>query len=308
MRFTIFQDSLIGGRRNNQDRVAHSFSKDALLMVLADGMGGHARGEVAAQITATMITELFQEQARGALRRPLTFLTEAFEAAHRAISDYADRHNLLESPRTTCVACVVQHDRAYWAHSGDSRLYMFRKGRLVARTRDHSRVQRLLDAGMLTERDAATHPDRNRIYSCLGGVLPPRIDLSPETPVQEGDTLLLSTDGFWTMHSADQLAAELDLHPITEALPRLLEEACRRGGDEADNASLVGMTWESHGVDAEKENKSISTATMPLDAFTTTFSSTSRKGRLEPGDDITDEEIDRTVAEIQTAIKKYSRT
>jgi len=306
MRFTIFQDSLIGGRRNNQDRVAHSFSKDALLMVLADGMGGHARGEVAAHITATMITELFQEQARGALRRPLAFLTEAFEAAHQAIADYADRHSLLESPRTTCVACIVQHDRAYWAHSGDSRLYLFRSGKLVARTRDHSRVQRLLDAGVLTERDAATHPDRNRIYSCLGGVLPPRIDLSPETPVQAGDTLLLSTDGFWTMFGADQLAAELEAKPITETLPRLLQEACRRGGDEADNASLVGMTWESQGEGAA--GKSISTATMPLDAFTTQFSSTSRKGSAEPGDDITDEEIDRTVAEIQTAIKKYSRS
>lgn len=306
MRFTIFQDSLIGGRKSNQDRVAHSFSKDALLMVLADGMGGHARGEVAAHITATLITELFQEQARSALRRPLGFLTEAFEAAHKAIGEYTDKHNLLESPRTTCVACVVQHDRAYWAHSGDSRLYLFRDHKLLARTRDHSRVQRLLDAGVLTERDAATHPDRNRIYSCLGGVLPPRIDLSPEMPIQAGDTLLLSTDGFWTMHSTDYLAGELAREPITEALPRLLREACRRAGDEADNASLVGMTWESQGEAVA--GKSISTATMPLDAFTTQFSSTSRKGAAEAGDDITDEEIDRTVAEIQTAIKKYSRT
>ena len=108
MRFTIFQDSHKGGRKVNQDRLAYSYGKEVLLMVIADGMGGHARGEIAAEITVNTITNRFQQEARTTLRRPLDFLHTAFNAAHRAIIAFADQNDMLESPRTTCVGCIIQ--------------------------------------------------------------------------------------------------------------------------------------------------------------------------------------------------------
>src|SRR5512140_2508740 len=147
MRFTIFQDSRLGDRKGNEDRVAYSYSRDVLLMVVADGMGGHDQGEVAAEIAVTEITRRFQQEARNKLKRPFDFLVSAIQSAHRAIVSHAVEHNLLECPRTTCVTCIVQGGFAYWAHAGDSRLYVMRAGELIAATQDHSRVQQLIDAG-----------------------------------------------------------------------------------------------------------------------------------------------------------------
>src|SRR6478672_11073014 len=144
MRFTIFQDSQVGDRKVNEDRVGYSYSRDVLLMTIADGMGGHAQGEVAAEIAVNEITRSFQQEARNKLRKPAEFLVTAIQAAHRAILSHAVEHNLLECPRTTCVACIVQNGSAYWAHAGDSRLYVLRKGALAAATQDHSRVQQMI--------------------------------------------------------------------------------------------------------------------------------------------------------------------
>jgi hypothetical protein len=142
MRFTIFQDSKVGDRQGNEDRVGYSYSRDVLLMTIADGMGGHDMGEVAAEIAVSEITSRFQTEARNRLQRPFDFLVTAIQAAHRAIVSYADQKNMLECPRTTCVACVVQGGRAFWAHSGDSRLYVIRKGEVVAKTRTTRRCSR----------------------------------------------------------------------------------------------------------------------------------------------------------------------
>ena len=150
MRFTIFQDSKVGDRKGNEDRVGYSYSRDVLLMVIADGMGGHLQGEVAAEIAVSEITRRFQQEARNRLKRPFDFLVSAIQSAHRAIVSHAVEHNLLECPRTTCVACIVQGGRAYWAHAGDSRLYLLRRGELVAFTQDHSKVQQMIDAGAIT--------------------------------------------------------------------------------------------------------------------------------------------------------------
>src|SRR5574340_321005 len=166
MKFSIYQSSRQGGRKYNQGRVAYSYSKESLLMVVADGMGGHFHGEIAAQMTVQLVAEMFQKQAHPTLRDPLFFLDHAMHAVHDAISDYSAENELLESPRTTCVAAVIQRDMAYWAHVGDSRLYFFRQGRLVTRTQDHSRVQQMFDQGRITGAQMTTHPERNKIYNC----------------------------------------------------------------------------------------------------------------------------------------------
>ena len=101
MRFTIFQDSLVGDRSGNEDRVGYAYGKDTLLMVICDGMGGHEKGEVAAEIAVQEVTRRFKIEARNRLKRPFEFLVSSIQAAHRAIVAHADQHQLLECPRTT---------------------------------------------------------------------------------------------------------------------------------------------------------------------------------------------------------------
>ena len=128
MRFTIFQDSRKGSRRVNQDRIAYTYGRDTLLLVVADGMGGHAGGEIAAQICVRLFIERFQREAKPVLKNPFKFLQDSMTRAHQALGSYANQFSMLETPRTTCVACVVQAGHAYWAHVGDSRLYLYRDG------------------------------------------------------------------------------------------------------------------------------------------------------------------------------------
>jgi len=103
MRFTIFQDSRQGDRQGNEDRVGYSYSRDVLLMTIADGMGGHAQGEVAAEIAVTEITQRFQQEARDRLKKPFDFLLSAIQAAHRAIDDLGIQVRAGQADRTTTI-------------------------------------------------------------------------------------------------------------------------------------------------------------------------------------------------------------
>jgi serine/threonine protein phosphatase PrpC len=303
MRFTIFQDSKLGDRKENEDRVGYSYSRDVLLMVIADGMGGHLQGEVAAEIAVSEITRRFQQEARNKLKRPFDFLVSAIQSAHRSIVSHAVEHNLLECPRTTCVACIVQGGRAYWAHAGDSRLYVLRRGELVATTHDHSKVQQMIDAGAITAEAAARHPDRNKIFSCLGGVVPPVIDAGQNFQLEIGDTILLCTDGFWSQIPASILGTMLNKGTVMDLMPGLLTEAQRRAQGESDNLSVVAMTWEN-----QDDLRVADTQSLDDEQFATSTNTTQQldaDGLVS--DDVTDEDIERAIAEIQNAIKKVPR-
>lgn len=302
MRFSIFQDSRMGDRKGNEDRIGYSYGRDVLLMTVADGMGGHQDGEVAAEIAVTEITRRFQQEARNKLKKPAEFLLSAIQSAHRAIVGHAVAHNLLECPRTTIVACIVQNGSAYWAHAGDSRLYVIRRGQLVAQTVDHSRVQMMIDSGEITPEMAARHPERNKIFSCLGGVVPPQISTSREFPLETGDCIILSTDGFWAQIAPGIIGRMLARQALVELMPGLMSEAHRRARGESDNLSVVAMTWENQDdlrvadtTQMEEDFASSSNTTQQLDA---------------PGDvevDVTEEDIERAISEIQDAIRKVPR-
>lgn len=303
MKFSLFHESRIGRRSNNEDRLGQCYSRDALLLVIADGMGGHLHGEVAAQIAVQYLIEAFRREATPHLEDPFLFLSRGIDRAHQAILDYALEKDLEDSPRTTCVACVIQDNIAYWAHAGDSRLYHVRGKRLLSVTRDHSRVQSLIDQGLLGEQAAKRHPERNRIYSCLGGPVDPQVDFSRKTPLQAGDRLLLCTDGFWGPLSNERIASELCSGSLSQTMPRLLDEALAAGGPEADNLSVIVVNWEeSYGEDT---TLAVETQTMPLDAHTTLMEGFDQP---RPRDaELTDDEIERAIAEIRSTIEKYSK-
>ncbi len=306
MRFTIYQESRQGGRSNNEDRIAYCYSRDALLMVVADGMGGHYYGEVAAQIAVQTLTEGFQREALPTLDDPFRFLQKGMINAHHAILDYAADRFLPDAPRTTCVACIVQDSIAYWAHAGDSRLYAIRGGRILAQTRDHSRVARMVEDGLISAEDATRHPARNRIFSCLGGTNAPQIDFSKKTPLMTGDILALCSDGVWGPLNGDMIARAMSGGNVMQAVPALMNQAESRGGENADNLSMIAIRWEDSY--AEDTLGSVSTKTMPIDSFTTQMEAfaKARKG-AQPLPNLSDEDIERAIQEINAAIRKYSK-
>lgn len=306
MKFTIYQESRIGKRANNEDRIAHCYSRDALLMVVADGMGGHYYGEIAAQIAVQALAEAFQREATPGIRDPFMFLQNGMMNAHRAIIDFTDAHNLKDSPRTTCVACIVQDNIAYWAHAGDSRLYHMRNGKVLYHTRDHSRVQLLIDQGVITELQAASHPDRNKVYSCLGGRQTPEIDFSRKTPLEAGDVLTLCTDGLWGVLPADMIAVSLKTDNLMQAIPMVLGQAEIRGGPHADNLSVVAVRWEDSYVDVNSSMPSaVSTKTMSHDTVTTKLDEFGRNPKYKS--ELTEDEIERAIEEIRSTIQKFSK-
>jgi len=304
MKFSIYQDSRQGPRKMNQDRVAYAYTRDSLVMVVADGMGGHLHGEVAAQIATQFIGEAFQREAQPRLEDPFRFLLNAITNAHHSIIDYANQRNLLETPRTTCVACVVQDGLAHWAHVGDSRLYFVREGRIEHVTKDHSRVQILVDAGRIREEAVPAHPDRNKIFNCLGQMTVPRVDLSRRVALKHGDVILICTDGVWGALTSKIICEELLRADILTAVPKLLDTAEARAGKEGDNLSALAMTWADELGD--EAPTWISTVTMDEKEYKSTVQQFHKTTPPAPPGYLSDDEIERAIDEIRTAIRKHS--
>lgn len=313
MQFSVYQESHIGGRKVNQDRMGYSFTRDALLLVLADGMGGHLRGEVAATVSLQTISTMFQQQAQPYVRKPQRFLEEALHAAHRDIHQYRHAHGLPETPRTTIVACLIQHNTATWAHCGDSRLYWMRGGAILGVTRDHSHVESLIAKGLALPSERATHPDRNKLYNCLGADSAPRVDIG-SAGLLPGDLLLLCSDGLWSMLPDDELARRLHAQTVVRAVPDVLQAALQAAGDASDNVTALAIMWQgssvvdSMGPETMAEMSTvISTETLPEDLHSTTIRDKPAPPVPENIDAFDDDEIERAIAEIRGAIEKSTQ-
>lgn len=243
MKFHVFQETRQGARHSNQDRVGYLCTKESLLLLVCDGMGGHHRGEVAAEFVVHYLAKAFKALAQPRLKDPATFLFKAIHAAHESLLRYAEKEKMIEVPRTTCVAAIVQDGKAYWANVGDSRLYMIRDGLIHARTMDHSHVQSLLDAGKITAEQAAVHPERNKIYNCVGQPTPPRVDVQKGTNLIAGDYLILATDGLWGPIPMPFVASMISRSGVGIGVPMLMDLSEAVSGRECDNLSAVSMQW-----------------------------------------------------------------
>ena len=226
-----------GDRSSNQDRLAVLEADDCCLLVLGDGLGGHARGELAAQLLVDGCTELWH-QARKPLADPAAFLRRCIQHAHRAILAAGRHQEPPVSPRTTAVLALLQGGRCHWAHAGDSRFYLIREGRVIARSRDHT------VANDRTRPEGSPPPLKpNALTRCLGGgdhnATPA---LGTPIPLQEGDIVLLCSDGFWNQLDEAQLA--LTLHnalPLANALRILGEQAEHNAQGHSDNITAVAI-------------------------------------------------------------------
>jgi len=244
MKFTIAQETHVGGRPSNQDRLGHWRTEEALLLAVADGMGGHANGDYAAELAIGYAAALFRREAAPRLADPARFLRAACLGAHAALLEEEASLGLADTPRTTIVACVVQEGWAHWVHVGDSRLYLLRAGAVLARTVDHTLAQELVNAGWLSAAELRGHPERNRLLQCLGGIETPRIAGTGLARLEANDMLVLCSDGFWEPVHERQLAAGLEQAPLVPALAALVRAARERAGPDCDNVSALVLAWE----------------------------------------------------------------
>jgi serine/threonine protein phosphatase PrpC len=237
--------SLLGHREENQDRVAIADGDGSALLAVVDGMGGHADGARAAEVSIRTMLAEFWESSRP-LFDPDGFLHLTVGRAHESVVDLGRGLPPEIRPRATCAMCLVQGSSAYWVHVGDSRVYLLRNGKIVERTRDHSHVELLLRAGRITERQAQGHPMRNYVECCIGGdpVLP-EMTLSGRRSLQPGDILLLCSDGLWSGLTDEQVAAfGTDARRDLRAeLAELGANAVASSAPYADNTSAAAVRW-----------------------------------------------------------------
>lgn len=300
MRFSVYQVSRKGGREKNEDRMGYCYTRDSGLFALADGMGGHPEGEVASQLALQSLAAAFQREAKPSLKSPLRFLQEAILAGHHQLLRYATEKGLVDTPRTTVVACVLQGRAAFWAHCGDSRLYLVRGGKLIARTRDHSYTELQQTLSQVVPIDAKFN--RSVLFTCLGSPGKPVVDTVGPVTLQSGDRMIVCSDGLWSQMEEEEIVELLSSRILSDAVPEMVERALRNGGAHGDNVTVLAVEWEA--VEDSDSVAGVSTRSLGEDVFASTIQAS--LGETVPGD-LDEAEIERSIREINEAIRRSSQ-
>jgi len=160
--------------------------------------------------------------------------------------ELGEEHAMDHRPRATCAVCLVQDGMAFWAHVGDSRVYLLRNAEVADRTRDHSHVELLLREGLISEDEIKDHPMRNFVECCLGGdAALPDMSVSGVKRLIPGDTLLVCSDGFWSGLPDPVLASKLATdEPLAERLAELAESAVQANAPYSDNTTAAALRWQ----------------------------------------------------------------
>jgi len=236
--------TLKGNRKINQDRFISIESEECILLGLADGMGGHPKGEVAAQILIDTCKSFFYRSDKP-IHSPKEFLHRLLQKAHENVTTFGLDHNPPIKPRTTAVVALIQDGMVRWAHAGDSRLYLLRNGETLHRTVDHSYVQHLEDHGLISPDSLDTHPQRNYVTRCLGGnISSPEITVTKAVRLKDGDTIMLCSDGFWSKTEENPMAELMCSNtPLDHAIEELVKAAADIASPESDNVSAIALRW-----------------------------------------------------------------
>lgn len=260
MRYEIGQVNRLGNRSSNQDRFAAIETDEGVLLVLGDGMGGQAFGEVAAQTLVDCARDAYLQAVRP-IRNPKEFLGAVIKHAHLQIVAFGQRQEPPVTPGTTAVLCLIQEGDALWAHVGDSRLYIYQQGLPLYRTTDHSYVEQLYQKGEISRWEQETHPQRNQITQCLGCRRElPKVSLSNTVMLKAGDVVMLCSDGFWGPMDDSQMGTMLENgQPLEEALNEIAEKAERLSYPRSDNISVLALRYISaegeQEIDEEKQER-----------------------------------------------------
>lgn len=239
MKYRYAISTATGARKYNQDRAACMEGDRSVLLILGDGLGGHAGGDIAADLLVDTAQRAFLKIRTPVIAEPSLFLALIMQHAHRAINSYARHSDEEIDPRTTAVLCLVQNGYAYWAHAGDSRLYLFRNSSQLTRTLDHTGSDQ-----------ARANPGKNSrytgtgLFNCLGGSHRPLITLGPEIALQRGDRILLCSDGVWQGMPTDEIVEYLYKKDLENGADEMLDEITRRHRKTCDNVTVLAFTWD----------------------------------------------------------------
>jgi len=231
-------------RENNEDSFGYweseddeQFQRTGRLVIVADGMGGYEGGQEASRLAVETVTQYYRDFTGS---DPQQVLLGALASAHERIREYALANPRLHGMGTTCTAIAVVGHALYYAHVGDTRLYLIRDGAITQLTRDHSYVSRLVESGVISKEEAETHPHRNILTAALGTLNDPIMDspVRPET-LQSGDTLLLCSDGLWGQVRDSEILEKVGNGALDDACRQLIELARERGGPDNITAEIV---------------------------------------------------------------------
>lgn len=228
-----------GGRAENQDAVGSAIDGRWRAWIVADGLGGHAGGRTASAIAIKAALDRFREEPG----IDASDLERYIRAAHDAVVTTQQGQQELDDMRTTLVMAVADGPRVRWGHVGDSRLYMFRDGGFMTRTLDHSVVQALVDTGEAQSEEIRSHPDRNRLLRVVGNPAPPRATIiDPAIELNDGDGLLVCSDGLWELVSETEMELALARsHTAMEWIVRLGRWVAERGQGGYDNYTALAV-------------------------------------------------------------------
>ena len=300
MNCEIASETRVGGRPYNEDRLAYWRTEGAVLLALADGLGGHAHGDLAAELAVRYVVDAFREAAQPRLADPDLFLFRTVGRVHAMLCAHARERRMAETPRTTLVACVVQDACAYWIHVGDSRFYLLRDRAVAARTRDQTLVQELVASGRISEEEAETHPQRNVLLQCLGGPLPPRLEPASRARLRRGDVVLLCSDGFSGPLTSQDIGRGVPAAGLQEAVLALAGEAETRAGGQGDNLSVLALAWQEDTAPADYLSLSDADVEREIEKLRQAFR---EQVAAAPSEYLTDEEIAREIERIRRAFR-----
>jgi PPM family protein phosphatase len=305
MKFSVFQLSDPGGRPRNEDRMGYCYTSEAALFLVADGMGGHSAGDVAAQLSLQTISAYFQKQAKPRISRPEQFLVKALMAAHDELTLYTLRKGLPDAPRTTVAMVLVQDGQVSWLHCGDSRVYCVRQQRLLARTKDHSYAERQAE---LSKGVPLSPHNRNVLFTCVGGPEVPVYDLRLNLKLEQADKVLLCSDGLWDSLSDELIVQMLSAHKVSQAVPKLVRQAVLSAQGPSDNVTALAFEWELPNAEPNRiqtKNLTLSTDELNEGVFASTIQNVDID---EQQDDLDESSIEKSIQEINAAIARTRKS
>lgn len=241
MQYEIGRVSLLGNRKSNQDKMGVEESHSGTVLILGDGLGGKPGGALAAETLVNAIQSQLQSEVMPA-NEPEQFLEQLILHAHKSVIAEGKKQSPPIEPCTTAVVCLIQNKKAWWAHVGDSRCYLFRNGLPLYRTQDDSYVEQLYQKGKIPFEDVEGHPMRNYVTQCIGlRELTPKVTVSKGVDIEKGDTLLLCSDGFWEPLDDALIGANLNNNRVQDSVNKLAVQAERSNYPNSDNTSVLAL-------------------------------------------------------------------
>ena len=269
MQYEIGRVSLLGNRKNNQDRLGVAESHGGVVLILGDGLGGKPGGELAAETLVKSVQHSLRHEIMP-VDDPTQLLRKLVLKAHYAVRSMGQKQKPPIEPGSTAVLCLIQNKKAWWAHVGDSRFYLFRDGLPIYRTKDDSYVEHLYQKGEISLEKLDGHPMRNYVTQCIGLMEnEPKVTVSNGVELQKNDTLLLCSDGFWEPLDDAQIGANLVDNNIKEAISKLAARAEQSSYPKSDNTTVIALKvlsmQDTNKPSTKKQNASPNKSETPLD-------------------------------------------